>query len=1819
MQKKTVSWLFKVAIILFVIQVTATAAGLSNESSDYSCQIVFTKSTGSLSDDQIPFDTWTVSNDAKTSTFTTPVTPKATLTIKSSDVPTASITSMFTSSDVIILATTSTVISNEVITPSALHIVPSTDASTLSNTLTSLKYIDASTTSQSSMGDIVSASALTTSTATSTDAPSITIVLNNANTPHSTLTVPSSDVNNPSTTSTATSNDALMSSIFSTVTLSDSTTLSTSMTGSISDVPANTSVKNTIVRCVSGAVVNAIRLENVTSQVITASWMGINLNQEIQYTVKLVSYSSSIQNETSVTKAVFLDLTPATMYTLTIEYLSCGVKKNISIDVVTTGKVYDCSTRIPGGEFLSDYLNQSSSLYKDFVTNFTMQVVNNLPEQYQDLIKTQQMMVVVRAVRNGSLIVDFDLFVASVVNLSTSAVQISVINALNRSALGVDHNSTFVKDADLCQRGNYACSQNASCVTEGPSYSCNCQAGFYDINPVVPGTDCMSISVDATTTATASTVSPSDATTASITSTVSPSDATTASITSTVSPSDATTALTTSTVSPKDATTDSTTPTVSPSDATTYSTTSTVSPSEVISPFTSLTFTSSDNSTTRQSSMGDIVSASAPTASTATSSVAISCLILSTVSSSDVTPPSNILPVSSIDARTSGDVITSSMTLTVTSSDASRRNQTSMGETSTATAPTISTVPSTDAPSNTVVLNDAKTPHSTLTVPSSDANNPSTTSTATSNDALMSSILSTVTLSDSTILSTSMTGSTNDVPANTSVKNTTVRCVSGAVVNAIRLENVTSQVITASWMGINLNQEIQYTVKLVSYSSSIQNETSVTKAVFLDLTPATMYTLTIEYLSCGVKKNISIDVVTTGKVYECSTRIPSGKFFSDYLNQSSSLYKDFVINFTIQVETNLPKQYQDLISAQQMMVIVRDVRQGSVIVDFDLVTAFDVNLSTSDVRTSVINALNLSTLRVDLNSTLVQDADLCQRGNYACSQNASCVTEGPSYSCICQAGFYDINPVVPGTDCMIISVDATTDSTASTVSPSDATTALTTSTVSPSDATTASITSTVSPSDATTASITSIVSPSDATTDSTPSTVSPSDATTASTTSTVSPSYATTDSTASTVSPSDATTASTTSTVSPSDATTALTTSTVSPKDVISPSTSLTFTSSDSSTTLQTSMGDIVSASAPTTSAATSSVAISSFRISAVSSSDVTYLSTRLPVSSIDARTSSAPSRVISTDTTISSDVITSSKISTVTSSDSSSTSQSSLGSTVLTTVFTNASIETKVPTILTVISTDATIPPSTSTVSSNSVSSSTSVHPINVKTTSQTSSSIQNLSYTYSVTSSDASNSSQTSVRSIDSSTATINTNASIETLAPLTSTVNSSDSNTPSISSTVISNATSPYSTLIVTASYATTPFARSQVTSLATTLRPTPSSSSATPVTTRPETTSTAVPVINSSDTSLGTVSRDTTLVTTVQNTFTGCGAVVNAIRLENITSQVIIVSWMGINLNQEIQYIVKLVSYSSSIQNETSVTKAVFSDLTPATMYTLTIEYLSCGVKKNISIDVVTTGKVYECSTRIPSGEFFSDYLNQSSSLYKDFVINFTIQVETNLPKQYQDLISAQQMMVIVRDVRQGSVIVDFDLVTAFDVNLSTSDVRTSVINALNLSTLRVDLNSTHVQDANLCQRGNYACSQNASCVTEGPSYSCKCQVGLYSENPALPGTACMITSSNATTPSTSFTVSSSDAITLPAPSTVTSGVPQISMAPAEGWKVATIVLGVLLGFILLVVVFALIMTALRSTNRIMSYNIHQPEDNIQVVSTDYIHKHYSNCV
>nr|XP_015196678.1 PREDICTED: uncharacterized protein LOC107076670 [Lepisosteus oculatus] len=102
-----------------------------------------------------------------------------------------------------------------------------------------------------------------------------------------------------------------------------------------------------------------------------------------------------------------------------------------------------------------------------------------------------------------------------------------------------------------------------------------------------------------------------------------------------------------------------------------------------------------------------------------------------------------------------------------------------------------------------------------------------------------------------------------------------------------------------------------------------------------------------------------------------------------------------------------------------MMVVIKSIRQGSVIVDFDIVTNSNFSLDTTVIQKTFIEALNSSALGVDLNQTSVTEADACKDGSSSCSENATCTAYNGTYTCACKSGFTDLSPDVPGRDCKV--------------------------------------------------------------------------------------------------------------------------------------------------------------------------------------------------------------------------------------------------------------------------------------------------------------------------------------------------------------------------------------------------------------------------------------------------------------------------------------------------------------------------------------------------------------------------------------------------------------------------------------------------------------------------------------------------------------------------------------------------------------------------------------------------------------------------------
>ncbi|OCT93711.1 hypothetical protein XELAEV_18011387mg [Xenopus laevis] len=138
--------------------------------------------------------------------------------------------------------------------------------------------------------------------------------------------------------------------------------------------------------------------------------------------------------------------------------------------------------------------NKSSKAYKDFEANFTADIKNNLPSDTKTLFNTGKMRIFLNSLKNGSIIADFSIATNTADNLTLTNVTQSFKSALdNSSTFTVDPASYTFKVQNACDASVNPCSANATCTSLIGVASCQCNSGFNDTSPSVPGKTCVDI------------------------------------------------------------------------------------------------------------------------------------------------------------------------------------------------------------------------------------------------------------------------------------------------------------------------------------------------------------------------------------------------------------------------------------------------------------------------------------------------------------------------------------------------------------------------------------------------------------------------------------------------------------------------------------------------------------------------------------------------------------------------------------------------------------------------------------------------------------------------------------------------------------------------------------------------------------------------------------------------------------------------------------------------------------------------------------------------------------------------------------------------------------------------------------------------------------------------------------------------------------------------------------------------------------------------------------------------------------------------------
>ncbi|NXQ52709.1 UROL1 protein, partial [Anthoscopus minutus] len=228
----------------------------------------------------------------------------------------------------------------------------------------------------------------------------------------------------------------------------------------------------------------------------------------------------------------------------------------------------------------------------------------------------------------------------------------------------------------------------------------------------------------------------------------------------------------------------------------------------------------------------------------------------------------------------------------------------------------------------------------------------------------------------------------------------------------------TSTTIQFSWKPQGGTADSPYTVRLLGKSGEMEKILHETNTAFENLLSGRQYQISVGVSTCSKNVSTSLTVQTAAEIYNGTTRITNEVFKPEYQNKSSTEFKKFEEKFIMEITKYLPQEIQELKNATKIHIVINSIKEGSVILLFDIVLNVGQNITKSEVSDAFIEALNRTTVfTVDLQSTFIEARNSCVPGLNDCDQNAACMVEGATYSCQCKEGFTDKSPQVPGRLC----------------------------------------------------------------------------------------------------------------------------------------------------------------------------------------------------------------------------------------------------------------------------------------------------------------------------------------------------------------------------------------------------------------------------------------------------------------------------------------------------------------------------------------------------------------------------------------------------------------------------------------------------------------------------------------------------------------------------------------------------------------------------------------------------------------------------------
>ncbi|XP_004762259.1 uromodulin-like 1 [Mustela putorius furo] len=223
--------------------------------------------------------------------------------------------------------------------------------------------------------------------------------------------------------------------------------------------------------------IERVTVSDVTSTSFHVAWAAdLALHPTFQLTL-VPARSPAVHLETRNASLTLSGLEPGVLHLVEIAAQACGKgSARARLKVRTAAQKLRGRVRVLDVSYVDALRDAGSQEYRDFHERFLRTVRGSLPAAMLRLVDTGRVQMEVTGVTNGSVVVEFNLLIATDVDVHEVSAAF-LVAFQNASLLEMAGGDTFIQDYDECENQEHDCEPGASCRNTLGSFICSCVGG----------------------------------------------------------------------------------------------------------------------------------------------------------------------------------------------------------------------------------------------------------------------------------------------------------------------------------------------------------------------------------------------------------------------------------------------------------------------------------------------------------------------------------------------------------------------------------------------------------------------------------------------------------------------------------------------------------------------------------------------------------------------------------------------------------------------------------------------------------------------------------------------------------------------------------------------------------------------------------------------------------------------------------------------------------------------------------------------------------------------------------------------------------------------------------------------------------------------------------------------------------------------------------------------------------------------------------------------------------------------------------------------